>query len=105
MTISKKNARILRSAHFSPKEIKDINEAKDPAGNLQPPIDINNDAWLFAIQSRVNWYNKMKNAKWTEQEIAQEIRNCYRRGVKRTPFDFLEGYKQRKRVKISRIKS
>lgn len=100
MSISYQDEERLRAAGFTEDEIEKIRDAVDANGNPQPPIDLSNDAWRFAMESRREWIADKRQKNWAEDEIEDEIRNYYRRSGKRTPFDFLDGYKTGRRVKI-----
>jgi hypothetical protein len=95
MSISRRDAHILKAHHFDRTEIQAIRYAVTPDGKqAQPPIDIHGDAWQFALKSRTDWYNRMVKRGLDRKQIAKEIRKYYDLNKKHTPFDFLEGYKQ-----------
>jgi hypothetical protein len=98
MTISAKDAEILRDAHFLESEIESFANAVTSSGNPQPPINIESPIWQAVLTSRREWHDDKIQRGWTQEEIVAELENYYKRDKKRNPFDFIRAeYKPPKR--------
>jgi hypothetical protein len=89
LTLSFEAAEQLRAAGFLDYEIEQFATAVDPEGKPQPPVDITTPVWQRAMRSRRDWIEDKISRGWTETEIREELMNYYRRGEKRSPWDFL----------------
>ena len=89
MTLSFEAAEQLRAAGFLDYEIEQYATAVDSESKPQPPIDISQPVWQRAMKSRRDWVEDKISRNWTEAEIREELMNYYRRGEKRSPWDFL----------------
>jgi len=98
MTISIGDANILRRNHFTDAEIDDLSNAVTPDGKPQPPVDINSPVWRAVIASRRSWYMGRVRKGWKRDRINSTIDSYYRRGSKRSIYDFLKAEYQPKKV-------
>ena len=89
MTISLRDAELLRHAGFLEQEIEQIASAVTAKGEPQPPIDITSPIWTAVMESRREWWLDKIGRGWTESEITNELQNYYRRDKSRNPFDFI----------------
>jgi len=99
LTISYEDGQTLLAAGFLQYEVDQYAKAVDPAGNPQPAVDLSQPVWQRAMRSRRDWVEDKINRGWSEAEIQDELMNYYRRGEKRSPWDFLKiEYRSPKRL-------
>ncbi len=103
MTVSSGDKLALRHEYgFTFKEIRDLDRAVDPSGKPQPEIDFSIPEWQEALRNHRQFrdglqqeYFKSHNGEYaTTQYLDRVVDQWYRKGRKRTPFDWLnEVYK------------
>jgi hypothetical protein len=104
--LNQQQRRVMIEAGFSPKEIRDLNDAKTPDGQ---PQDLRFDAPVFQrmIEARKVWQfdriRELTAAGMKPEQIAQVLKghviNFYRRNKDLTIFDFIKDeYKVEKKV-------
>ncbi len=97
MTLSYRDALILRRAGFTKQEVVELNSAVDPSGNPQPPIDLQSSAWLSALANRRHWTDLVRNEyavthnRWLSDRVYERIVDqWYAKGRKRTAWAWLK---------------
>jgi hypothetical protein len=107
--LSGEDRELLHIYGFSPREIRELDEAKDPAGKPQPTLDIRNSpAWQSVLFKRLNLidklnrqYKKDTGKKLTRHKRLFIINTYYTSGEKKSPFDWLKDeYRRLKKAKI-----
>jgi len=98
MTLSVSDANILRKNWFSDEEVQDIANAVTPDGKPQPPVDLNSPLWRSVIRSRRSWYMGQIRRGKKKDTINSAIRNYYRKGAKRSIYDFLKAEYMPKKI-------
>jgi hypothetical protein len=106
MSLSDKDADILRMYGFTIREIQEYQTATDPAGNPQPLIDLNSDVWRETILTRqtllgqiAKQYTKDTGKKISRLRRDAIINGYYSTNIKSSPWDFLKlEYQPRKVV-------
>jgi len=95
MTLTNKDRNWLRGVGFIPREIRHFANAKDPAGKLQPPIDLSSPAWQAMMTSRKDWIVRLVALGFTPDMIDRQIEGFWVHQATFDPFKFLkEVYKE-----------
>lgn len=127
MSLNNRDARILFHAGFTRREIAELADARTPAGDIQPPIDLSSPAWLSTLSQRRWWSDKVRaeylsthNKLMSRLLYNQIVDAWYAKGKVRSPWDWIKAsyrrdkkidfqvawvrQKQQARVRISRLR-
>jgi hypothetical protein len=104
------NSMLLHMVGFTDREINQFAVATDPAGNLQPPINLGDDTWRKMIDTRQKWIADIQEShvdatgkKYTRTQIDNIINSFYDKDPQMSPFDWLKKEYQKAKTNGGKI--